>query len=209
MILASCSFEESRKYHNKLVLLTDSDSKKPEEVMLNIVTDEPDLVLSRGLGVAKCVTTSVSPTSCPEGLKGNVFRVYNYGEIDGIGEEVDGVVPLIRLDDDFSNMRELYNLSLEYPNVRFIGGNLLGIPGLKIGRYDKGKEKISAHFHGIYDIFREVELADISVQEVMSKIRSKQSVGTRVKKTATKKPNAKSKKVETFAKFFGDCGSEF
>ena len=209
MILASCSLDEAKKYRNKLVLLQEKDSKKPEEVLLNIVTDEPDVVISKGIGVAKCITTTVSPTSCPDSLKGNVFRVYRSDDLDGICDEVDGVVPLIVLEDGFSDMRVVFNLSVEYPNARFTGGNLLGIPGLKIGRYDKGKEKLSSHFNGMYDIFREVELSSISVQEVMPKTRSKCSVSTRVKKVAQKKPTTKSKRAETFEKFFGGCTNEF
>ena len=209
MILASCSLEEAKKYSNKLVVVSDVEGKKLEEVQLNVVTSNPDEAMSKGVGVAKCITTDVSPSICPDKYKGNVFRVYKYPNIEGVDDEVDGVVPLITLPEDFSNMREIFDMSQNHPNVRFIGGNLLEIPGVKIGRYDKGKEKMSSHFFKVYDIFREVDLNTIKVQEVMSKIRSKSASGSRVKKSAQKKPSVKAKKVETFAKFFGECSNEF
>lgn len=228
MILASCSYEEAKKFNNKLVVVSEKEVKKPEEVLLNIQTEEPESIFNRGIGVAKCITTKVSPSYCPNNLKGNVFRVYkyleDYGEIDFAGDsskvkeendfsnmskEPEGVIPLVLLPDGFSDMRFVYELSMKYPNARMYGGNLLEIPGIKIGRYDKGKEKMSSVFNGIYDIFKEVPLDSITVKEVMSKVRSKASNGIRPKKSVVKKPNLKAKKLETFSKFFGDSGSEF
>lgn len=209
MLLASCSYEESRKFNSKIVLVSEEESKKkPTEVFLNIVTSEPDEVLREGIGVAKCVTTDVSPNHCPSDLHGNVFRVYNYGEdISNMSEEVEGVVPLLVLPDDFSNMREVDNIMKEYPNARVTGGNLLEIPGFRIGRYDKGKEKMSSVFNGVYDIFKEVNLEDIKVQRVMSKVRAKSP--SKSGSSAPKKSSSKTKKTETFAKFFGGDGDEF
>ncbi|MGV3076449.1 hypothetical protein ACEE21_15330, partial [Clostridium baratii] len=97
-----------------------------------------------------------------------------------------------------------YNLAIKYPRLRFTGGNLLEIPGIKIGRYDKGKEKMSAVFDGVYDMFTEVSLSDIKVQRVLSKARSKSSSGSSKKSSSTK-----SKKTETFSKFFGGEGDAF
>ena len=48
MLLASCSYEDSRKYNSKIVLVSDEKSKKkPEEVFLNIVTDDLEEVFER------------------------------------------------------------------------------------------------------------------------------------------------------------------
>lgn len=212
MILASCSCEESKKYKNKLVVVSE-DNKKPEEVILNIVTDTPDEVLFKGIGKAKCVTTRVRPSICPKELWGNVFHEVPLSEFNGI-DEVDGVICLVRLPDGFSDMREAYNLCLsngDYEDVtskvRLIGGNLLEIPGVSIGRYDDGKEKMASVFNGVYDFFTEAQLSDIDVREVMSKVRS---VGNKSSEKSTiKKPSVKSKKKETFAKFFGDCNGGF
>lgn len=211
MLLASCSYEEARKYNCKIVLVSDEESsKKPEEILLNIVTDDVEDVYSGGIGVAKCITTSVSPSRCPSDLHGNVFRLYNYGEdLSPMANEVKGVVPLVVLPDGFSDMREVMVIMNKYPNARVTGGNLLEIPGIRIGRYDKGKEKMSAVFNGVYDIFKEVELADIKVQRVMSKVKSKSSSKSSSSSGGTKKPASKSKKTETFAKFFGDGGDDF
>lgn len=209
MLLASCSYEESRKFNSKIVLVSEEESKKkPVEVFLNIVTSEPDEVLKEGIGVAKCVTTDISPSFCPSDLYGNVFRIYNYGEdISSMRNEVEGVVPLLVLPDDFCNMRVVEDIMNEYPNARVTGGNLLEIPGFRIGRYDKGKEKMSSVFNGVYDIFKEVELEDIKVQRVMSKVRAKSS--SKSSSSSPKKSASKTKKTETFAKFFGGEGDAF
>lgn len=206
MLLASCSYEESKKYNSKIVLVSEEESnKKPEEVILNIVTDNPNEVFIGGKGVAKCITTTVSPTYCPNELKDNIFRLYNLGDdLSKVEEEIEGIIPMLVLPEGYSDMREVYNISLKHPRLRFTGGNLLEIPGIKIGRYDKGKEKMSAVFDGIYDMFIEVNLSDIKVQRVLSKAKSRSSSGSS-KKSVT----SKSKKTETFSKFFGGEGNAF
>lgn len=209
MLLASCSLEDAKKYRNKLVVASD-DSKKPIEVILNVVTDTPDDALKEGIGSAKYLTSTVRPTICPESMKGRVFHEIPLEDFTGV-DEVDGVVCLVRLPVGFCDMRRVYDVCStgdEYTDVeakvRVIGGNLLEIPGVHIGRSDKGKEKMSAVFNGTYDMFDEVSLDDISVKEVLSKIRTgstkKQGGGT---------PNAKAKKVETFTKFFGSIDNGF
>lgn len=206
MLLASCSYEESKKYNSKIVLVSEEENnKKPEEVVLNIVTDNPNEVFVGGKGVAKCVTTTVSPNYCPNELKDNIFRLYNLGDdLSTVEEEIEGVVPMLVLPEGYSDMREVYNIAVKYPRLRFIGGNLLEIPGIKIGRYDKGKEKMPAVFDGVYDMFSEVNLADIKVQRVLSKARSKSNSSSSKKSVSTK-----SKKTETFSKFFGGEGDAF
>lgn len=212
MLLASCSYEKAKSFRNKLVLVTDKDVKKPEEVQLNIITDTPDEVLKNGLGVAKCLTSSVNPSFCPDNLKGNVFHEVLYEDYNGV-TEVNGVVCLVRLPEGFCDMRKLCEMSSvneQYDDVehkvRFIGGNLLEIPGVGIGRYNKGKEKMSSVFNGVYDFFKEVSLDEIKVQEVMSKVRSVNKVGSKPKSVAS---NSKTKKKETFAKFFGGTEGGF
>lgn len=211
MLLASCSYEESKKYNSKIVVKQEETSnKKSKEVLLNIVTDNPDEVLRGGIGVAKCVTTTVSPSFCPNSLEGDVFRVYNYGDnLEEVENEVNGVVPLLVLPSGFCDMREVCNLMSKYPTLRVTGGNLLEIPGVRIGRYDKGKEKMSSVFNGIYDIFKEVELDSISVQRVVSKAKSKSSSSKGSSKGSTKKTSSKSGVKETLNKFFGGMECEF
>ena len=223
MLLASCSCDDALKYRNKLVLVSNEDKKKPEEVWLNIFV-ENDMglkeVFMKGMGVAKCITTVSSPkVDIPDKFRNKVFRIYKYKNDYGsmlrdydnfslIEEEKEGVIPLIVLPDGFCDMKYVYNLSLKYPQARFMGGNLLEIPGLKIGRFDDGKEKMSAVFNGVYDVFREVSFDDIKVQEVMSKVRSKSSNGSRPK-SSVKRVTPKSKKSEAFSRFFGGEENEF
>ena len=211
MLLANCSYEESRKYNCKIVLASEDESnKKPEEVLLNIVTDDVEEVYSSGIGVAKCITTTTSPSRCPLDYHVKVFRVYNYSidDLSLIEKEVKGVVPLIVLPEGFCDMREVLELMQKYPTARVTGGNLLEIPGVRIGRYDNGKEKMSAVFNGVYDIFKEVDLDSIKVHRVMSKAKSKSGKSSK-SSSGTKKSAPKSKKIESFTKFFGNEGSAF
>lgn len=215
MLLASCSYDEAKKYRNKLVLVPEDEKskKKAEEVVLNIVTDNPDEVIRGGIGsYIRCITSRNMPNSCPKELWGNVFHEVQLEEFTGVSEP-DGVVCLIRLPDGFDDMRKVDEISAINKNyddveakVRFIGGNLLEIPGVHIGRYDKGKEKMPAVYNGIYDIFREVDLRDIKVQEVMSKVRKG---GKPSSSSSNKVSQSKAKKAEAFARFFGGSGSGF
>lgn len=212
MILASCSYEESRKYNGKLIVKPTEGltKKKQEEVQLNIVTDDPEYVFKHGIGVANCITTTVSPSYCPDSLKGKVFRVYNYHE--GLIEvnEQEGIIPLIVLPEGFDDMRKVETIMEEFSDSRVIGGNLLEIPGFRIGRYDKGKEKMSSVFNGIYDIFKEVELNSIEVQEIMNKPRSKGTIkSARPKKDVVRKVTTKEKKKKVFDTWFGEEEDEF
>lgn len=212
MLLASCSYLESRKYNCKLVLdIEGSTSKKQEEVLLNIETDDVEEIYLGGMGVAKCITTTNSPSRCPIDFHGNVFRLYNYGDdLQGIENEVQGVVPLVVFPDGFSDMRTVMSIVEKYPNARVTGGNLLEIPGIRIGRYDEGKEKMPAVFNGVYDAFKEVELADISIRRIVSKAKSTSSSRRSSSSGSDKKKvTAKSKKSKTFSKFFGSEGDAF
>lgn len=214
MILASCSYEESKKYRGRLVLVSEEDVKKPEEVFLNIVTDSPDAVLSSGLGRAKCITTDVEPTNCPQNLYGSVFYEVAIEDFENVCE-VEGVVTLVRLPEGFSDMRrvfEICSLNSNYTDVkakvRVIGGNLLEIPGVSIGRYDDGKDKLPAVYNGTYDFFRELSLSDIKVKEVFSKAKVV-GIGGKSSSTIVKKATSKNKKKETLSKFFGDSNGGF
>lgn len=211
MILASCSYIECKTYSGKLVLkqddITNNSSKKPKnvEVLLNIVDDDIENIIKNGIGVAKCVTTRVSPSSCPDSLKGKIFREYVYGDdLSLVNELPDGVIPLLRLPKGFSDMREVSSLMTSYPKLRVYGGNLLEIPGFRIGRYDEGKDKMSSVFNGSYDVFREVPLSSIEVVRVFPKAKKSSK-----SKSSSPKVNNVSKKSETFSKLFEGMGSEF
>lgn len=202
MYLAECSYEDAIKYRGRLVTVPNEEGEKPINVLLNIVTDNPDEVLSNGVGIAKCVTTKVKPTVCPEKMKGNVFYEVAYEDFNGVDELPDGVVVLVRLPEDFCDMRKAEEICLgneAYDDVdakvRLVGGNLLEISTVAIGRYNEGKEKMSAVFNGVYDIFKEVKLSDLEVKQISAK---KSGNGN----SSPKKPSNSSKKAKVLGKIF-------
>lgn len=195
MYLASCSYEESKKYRGRLMTIPKDEDEKAEEVQLNIISDGSDIedIFKGGLGIAKCVTVEGAISSCPQNFKSKVFKVcYSVDDI----EDIDGVIPLLVLEDGYCNMRELENICREYPSVRLIGGNLLEIDSVRIGRFDEGKEKMGSVFNGQYDAFKEVPLSSLEVQVVTSKAKSTNTV-------------TKSKKIEVFNSLFGDELEDF
>lgn len=214
-ILASCSIEESSRYDGSKLMIDREDGGKPDKVVLNIVVNEGDTsVLQRVNSNVKCVTfTSLdidfSTVDLSE-VKFDVFQEFNLG--DTIVEQ-GGVTPLLRVPDGYSDMRNIWNICNNYPTLRVIGGNLLQIDGVRIGRYSAGKEKGSPVYNGIYDQFLEIPLIEIgNLHEVVKKARKKLETSSSEKKTKTpkeKKPAVKRNDVsKAFSSLFGDIEEE-
>ena len=85
-------------------------------------------------------------------------------------------------------MRTLAGLCTRYPSVRVVGGNLLAVEGVRIGRYERGKERMSPVFDCVYDTFVETSLNDLSgIEEKVRKAKS--SISSLEKKGGKKKSN--------------------
>ena len=219
-LLASCSLEKSREFNGKLVL-PNENKKTPDKVFLNIVVGEderPEDVFKGLSGKEKCITFSkYNPTNfCPTSLEGNVFNECDLDILlnDACFPEPKGVITLVRLPKDYSDMRNLKKLCSEHPTVRFIGGKLLGVEGVRIGRYDEGKEKMSPVFDEIYDTFVEVDLNDLDgLQEIVKRTRSKAEgvVKAKSSKKSSKSSSVKKqpKRIETFSKLFSNDEEDF
>lgn len=174
-ILASCSLEESKEKSGKLVIARE-DKKSADKVTLNVVVRDGDQAVFKNLtGNERCVTFIDNPVStCPEEWKGKVFNEYPFGIDYSSISEVDGVISLIRLPKAYSDMRTLKDINKDYPNLRFIGGNLLGIEGVNIGRYEQGKSKMSPVFSEMYDTFLEVPLSELdNIEELVRRNKRK------------------------------------
>lgn len=228
-ILASCDIDKAMGFNGKLVL-PNEDEKKPDKVMLNIVVDgccgysnEEIFRKASDLGkdIVQCITFKVEEgrfaSYVPTEWEGKIFNEYSAGYYDDPNVPVcDKATSLLRLPEGYSNMRVLYDMSKKYPNVRYIGGHLLGIEGIRIGRFDTGKDKMSPVFKDMYDAFVEVDLDDLNgLQEIVKKTRKKAekmfSDGTK-RKPRVGKPKVKkvSKRVEAFNSLFaGDAEEEF
>lgn len=217
-LLASCSLEKSKEFTGNLVL-PNEDKKNPDKVMLNIVVKDGNGkdVFKHLSGNEKCVTFVGEPTLfCPTEWAGRVFNEVNLQELvdrEGIyPTEVKGVVTLVRVPEDYHDMRFLKQVCDKYSTVRIIGGNLLGVEGVRIGRYESNKKAIPVVYKGIYDDFVEVDLEDLDgLQEIVKKTRKRaesiKSYEKKSKKSGTPKPKKVPKRVEAFSKLF-DSSSE-
>lgn len=122
-------------------------------------------------------------------------------------EESSDIVKLVRVDKDFSDMRYVLNSCKQDKNVRFIGGKLLNIDGVRIGRFDNGKEKMSPYFEDMYDNFVEVELNNLEgIQEIVKKfVKRRKSLKEILKiKVSKSKSPRKPKRLEVFNSLFAD-----
>lgn len=162
--------------------------------------------------------------SIPDVWKGRVF--YKGSEV-----VTDGMVNLISVEGS-PNLKDLYILSQEHPTYRYVGGKLLAVEGVPVGRFDEGvakevgilgKELPQVLFEGSYDSFEEKQLAlvlkdwggSLVTEEISSsKIKSKRPTKTKPlkeKKPKKVKKSSKgtapkqvkvSKKKEAFSKLF-------
>lgn len=223
-ILASCSYEESLKFDGKLVI-DGEDGSKPDKVSLNVIVENGDLSLINKLKpCVKCITYkgNVDFTGIAEDCK-NVFYEMPLSEVvDKEGSFKDsivypnGVTTLVRLPDDYSNMKLVKSLCNSYPTVRVIGGNLLNIEGVHIGRYEVGKDKGSPVYNGVYDQFLEIPLSEIgNLKEVVKKARKKldstetekKSKGSKVAKEK-KAVSKKNEMAKSFSSLFSTIEEE-
>lgn len=230
-LLASCTLEQAMGFNGKLVI-PNEDEKKPDKVFLNVEYSDSDgsvedfftKVSSLGKNV-RCVSFPVGVvSSVPEEWKNRVFIKNTIDEVmQGLNHtEIPGVVDLVHLDSDYPckkyklTLRDLVSICEEHPSVRFYGGNLLAVEGLRIGRFEEGKDKSSPVFKDIYDTFVEVNLNDLDgLKEIVSKTRKKaeSSEDSKGKKARVRSKQPKerksSKRAEAAMKLFGGMEEEF
>ena len=217
VLLASCGYEKSKEIKGKLVMPSEVEgSKSSDKVLLNVVVNGTRCseVFSGLNGNVQCVTFvgAEKATYCPEELKGNVFNEYSIEDIEsGNISPIMGVVDLIRLPKGYCDMRSIKGWCEKYPSVRVIGGDLLGIEGVRIGRYDKGKENMSPVFNDVQDYFVEVDLGNLEgVSEVIKASRSKlEGVGNEGKSEKKKAEKAAPRRIAVFNGMFGGAEVDF
>lgn len=221
-ILASCSLSEAVGYRGKLVI-PNEDSKRPDKVFLNIVVGEDEEKSEAEiyreaslLDSVRCITFLVDEDrvarSVPEEWKGRVFNEYSCDFYeDANAPDTGEAVALLRLPEGYSNMRVLREKCTSDPRIRYIGGNLLGIEGVRIGRFDEGKEKMPPVFKDMYDTFVEVSLNDLDgLQEIVKKTRKRaESIEGGKRSPRVAKPKRAKRGVEAFRSLFGEEEEEF
>lgn len=216
-IVASCSLEESKNFTGKLGIEGTTD-----KVSLNVVVNgesEADVFTGVGSNVKFVTFVGSKASYCPTDMSGRVFNQYPYSALEeGTVSPVMGVTDLVVLDDDFSDMRELCEYCEKYPSVRFIGGNLLQVDGVRIGRIGENRDKLPVVFDGVYDNFVEVPLGELEgLSEKVSRARrvlDSASTGEKKKRStksgSSKEPKEKkvSKKALSFSALLGNSDEE-
>ena len=144
MILATCTVEDLTPE-----LLSGKVKSGDEKVVLNIECSDDKTELGRAVLSLKnnsvmCVTVtkviqgySELPVVTEEDA-GTVFLKFDRSEYDSIRDSIEDIIskgytPLCVYEDDFCDMRDVYDLCMN--KIRVIGGNFLEIPGTLIGRY--------------------------------------------------------------------------
>lgn len=213
LIVASCSLSEAVEVTGKLVTV-DEEGNKSDMVLLNVEISESDTDVSEMLkripkGTVKFFTVD-SDIAVDTDLP--VFRSYTLKDALENGMKTD-YIPLVNVGEDFPNanvnMRTLYELSSSHPGVRFIGGRLLALNGINIGRFDEGKSKMSVNYSDVYDNFLEVKLSEIgNLKEIVKKSRKKledaEDKPKKKKVSKEHKPGKASKRVTAFSNLFSD-----
>lgn len=202
-LLASCTVERVATFGGRLSVL--DEEGRELKVSLNVVISEFDSLPTSYANV-KCLTvTSDDIDGSLESVPVPVFYECSLGEEIPSGYEN----VLVRLPEGYCDMRRVKELCRKYPNVRVVGGNLLNIEGVRIGRFDGNKPIVC---NGVYDTFIEAGIDDLAgIREKVKKVKSVEVKEKKAREKGTKAPAEKkiSKKVVAFSNMFGGSEDEF
>lgn len=150
-IVASADFATAESYKGKS--LSAKFMNKKHKVYLKLLCD--DFTLKNSINLAKVsnnilyleyqgMTDNVDYQTLSGDTGVNIIHITEVGnnfsdvDINDILEKTPlGVVPIVKLQDDFSDLKKLYDFTRKYPRVRYIGGNLFRVDGVNIGSYTK------------------------------------------------------------------------
>jgi hypothetical protein len=147
-----------------------------------------------------------------------IGRVIDFGNniteediLGAIKDVPEGVVPIINLPEDFNNINFVWKMCQKYPRIRFCGGNLFAIDGVKIGMVgidtlDKQGIKYdfdSYAFNNKLDAFDEV---DINTLDITASSKPERVVKEKKSSSSTSdsSPKKKSNQSEKFKGLFGN-----
>lgn len=215
-IICKVDYATALKY--KGMNLSTKYNNKKQKVYLKLIGD--DFTLTDCIALAKVSKNilmveyqGLQSNSAYEELTENtgvyVGRVYDFGnniteeDVEKIAEDSPkGVVPIIKLPDDYKDLYKIYQISKAHPSVRFCGGHLFAIDGVKVGAIgvdilDKLQDKYSLDCFKLDDTEDVLETVDINELEIdtTTKLERAKKVSSGGNKSAAKKT---SKKVSIF-----------
>lgn len=211
MILATCRLEEYRTLDGRVTC-------EGERVLFDLEFTVSEFLENRSVlddtGVW-CVTVvgwdgiEKLPDLVSEKWKDRVYVSGRLGDVERSVNLPSGYIFYVKLENGYSNMKELYDVCKKYPNVRVTGGKLLLIDGVRVGRTDEGKDKLNVYMEESYDNFLEVkysELTDVTVIRSKLKKYDNQSSEKKQKPKSTSKPSVI---AGSFSSLFGGEDVDF
>lgn len=148
-VVAKCDYDYAVQFKGKVI--TAKFENKKYRVLLRVRCD--DLTLLDAIELAKKSKNivmleyqgtgdSMQYSALTPNMVGNVYigRIVEFGnnisdeDIEGVLEDTpETVTPILKLPDDFSNLELVWKLCKKYEKVRFCGGCLFSIDGVRIG----------------------------------------------------------------------------
>lgn len=115
-----------------------------------------------------------------------------------------GVVPIINLPEDYNNLEFLWRASKKFPRIRFSGGKLFAVDGIKVGQIgvdvlEKYESKIDVSSYTLDGCSDCIEVVDINTLDIS--ISSKADKAPREKKN-NGSPTKKKAPTQTFGSLF-------
>lgn len=118
-----------------------------------------------------------------------------------------GVTPIINLPEDYKDLHFIWSISKKYPKVRFCGGNLFAIDGVKVGAIgvdilDKVEAKYDVEAYNLSGRLDALEDVDINTIEITAT--SKPDKAPKEKKSSSSGTKKKSNPSKSFGNIFSN-----
>lgn len=194
-----CEVDYSTALRYKGANLTTKYNNKKHNVYLKLVCD--DLSLIDGIELSKSsknilmidyqgLDTNIAYSELTKDVGVYIGRLIDFGN-NITSEDVEhivnntpqGVTPIINLPDDYKDMRFIWEVSKKYPTVRFCGGSLFAIDGVKLGAIGIDiLDKVGAKYdvesytiNGSVDAIETVDINTLTIDTTEPKRKSKRS----------------------------------
>ncbi len=220
-VVCSVDYSIARGYVGKQ--LTAQVDHKKHQVFLKLTCSENDLEdsLSLAKGSPNIVMVEYQGQLDSDAFRGiNTRGIYvgvvkdagadiDESDIDKLLEDIpDGVTLIIRLPKGYCDLGKLWELSNRYSNVRFCGGLLFEVDGVKIGMVGpdvldafKGKhDETSYMIDGLDDCVPDLDIFDLDINISVASSTSKSGSS----KSSGSKASVKKKPVVSFASLMAD-----
>lgn len=140
-----------------------------------------------------------------------IGKVFDFGnnitseDVERIAEDTPaGVVPIIKLPEDYKDLYNIYKISQSFPRVRFCGGHLFAVEGIKVGAIgvdilDKLQDKYPLDCFKLdneEDVLEDVDITSLEIDTTSKPERAKKQSSS--KGTKSSAPKKTSKKVSIF-----------